>query len=87
MFTSWLLHVAEVFEDKMYVHLVMEKLEGGQLIDSIISAGHYSEADAARVFRTMVSVHTAYTTCRALFTGSPGHSAPCTFRRDFLLPR
>ncbi len=44
------------FEDKSYIHLVMEVCEGGELFDRIAEKGHFSEKQAAEVMRTVVSV-------------------------------
>ena len=46
----------DVFEDEDDVHIVMELCEGGELFDSIIDKGHYSERDAAVVVRAMAKV-------------------------------
>lgn len=46
----------DTFEDKQYVHLVMELCSGGELFDRIVSRGHYSEKDAADMIRTIVKV-------------------------------
>ncbi|GBF87955.1 calcium-dependent kinase [Raphidocelis subcapitata] len=43
-------------EDPASVYLVMELCEGGELFDAIVSAGHLTEKDAARFFRSMVEV-------------------------------
>lgn len=43
-------------EDKDYVHIVMELCEGGELFDSIVQAGNFSEKKAAMFFRKMVEV-------------------------------
>ncbi|GMH40545.1 hypothetical protein BSKO_08449 [Bryopsis sp. KO-2023] len=48
--------IIEAFEDKHHVHLIMEICTGGELFDSIIARGHYSEYDAANLIRTMVKV-------------------------------
>lgn len=45
-----------VFEDRHNIHLVMELCTGGELFDSIVSRGHYTEKDAAKVVRTMLKV-------------------------------
>ena len=42
-----------VYEDIRNVHIVMELCEGGELYDSIIEAGHYSEKKAAKNLQTM----------------------------------
>ena len=48
----------DVFEDEDDVHIVMELCEGGELFDSIIDKGHYTEKDAAEVIRSMAEVMT-----------------------------
>ena len=45
-----------VYEDKSNVCLVMEVCTGGELFDSIVKRGHYTEKDAAALIRTIVSV-------------------------------
>ncbi|GLC45677.1 hypothetical protein PLESTB_001317600 [Pleodorina starrii] len=47
--------IKDVFEDRGYVHLVEELCTGGELFDSIIERGHYSERDAAATFRCIAS--------------------------------
>lgn len=44
------------YEDATNVYLVMELCEGGELFDRIIERGTYTEAEAARLTRTIVSV-------------------------------
>ncbi|KAL3694786.1 hypothetical protein R1sor_008437 [Riccia sorocarpa] len=51
------------YEDKHNVHLVMELCAGGELFDRIIQRGHYSEAAAAALCRTIVQV---VQTCHSL---------------------
>jgi len=44
------------FEDKAYIHLVMEVCTGGELFDRISEGGHFSEKIASDYIRTIVSV-------------------------------
>ncbi|GMJ12347.1 calcium-dependent protein kinase 2 [Hibiscus trionum] len=44
------------FEDSVFVHLVMEICEGGELFDRIVAKGHYSEREAAKLIKTIVGV-------------------------------
>jgi calcium-dependent protein kinase len=37
----------EVYEDAKYLHLVMEKCDGGELFDRIFAIGYYKEQTAA----------------------------------------
>jgi len=46
----------DVFEDRNNVHLVMDLCTGGELFDHIIAAGSYTEQDAAKVMRTILTV-------------------------------
>lgn len=45
----------EVFEDKTNFYLVMELYEGGELFDEIISRQKFTEADAARTIKQVIS--------------------------------
>ncbi|KAL2902744.1 Calcium-dependent protein kinase 1 [Bienertia sinuspersici] len=44
------------YEDRHSVNLVMELCAGGELFDRIIAKGHYSEREAAKLFRQIVTV-------------------------------
>jgi serine/threonine protein kinase len=44
------------YEDKANVHLALELCKGGELFDAIVSAGKYSEKQAAAALHTMLSV-------------------------------
>jgi len=46
-----LLALVEAFEDEDGVHMVMEGAEGGELFQSVLQNGHYSEASAARAMK------------------------------------
>eukprot|EP00392_Amoebophrya_sp_AT5.2_P003607 g3612.t1 len=46
----------ETFQDDKSWHFVMELCEGGELFDRISNAGHFTEKQAARLMRQMVSV-------------------------------
>eukprot|EP01024_Parvocaulis_polyphysoides_P028208 TRINITY_DN25509_c1_g2_i2.p1 TRINITY_DN25509_c1_g2~~TRINITY_DN25509_c1_g2_i2.p1 ORF type:complete len:481 (+),score=100.05 TRINITY_DN25509_c1_g2_i2:147-1589(+) len=46
----------DTFEDKHFVHIVMELCEGGELFDSIVESGMYNERKAASVFKSMVDM-------------------------------
>mmetsp|Transcript_39542 Transcript_39542/g.101085 ORF Transcript_39542/g.101085 Transcript_39542/m.101085 type:complete len:479 (-) Transcript_39542:266-1702(-) len=46
----------EVYEDKKFVHLVMEVCSGGELFDRIVERVYYSEKDAATAVRTMAKI-------------------------------
>lgn len=44
----------ETFEDHQYVYLVMEMCKGGELFDSVIAAGHFTEAQVAIVMQQIL---------------------------------
>ncbi|XP_057805879.1 calcium-dependent protein kinase 26 [Salvia miltiorrhiza] len=44
------------YEDPLYVHIVMELCNGGELFDRIIQRGHYSEQKAAELTKIIVGV-------------------------------
>ncbi|KAI3804074.1 hypothetical protein L1987_32244 [Smallanthus sonchifolius] len=44
------------YEDPLYVHIVMELCNGGELFDRIIQRGQYSERKAAELTKTIVGV-------------------------------
>ncbi|KAL1307496.1 hypothetical protein HN51_049417 [Arachis hypogaea] len=45
-----------VFEDSLYVHIVMELCSGGHLLHRIMQKGHYNERDAASLCREIVTI-------------------------------
>lgn len=49
-------HLMDVYEDRDFVHMVMEICRGGELFDRIVEMGKYTERDAAAAVRTIVSV-------------------------------
>jgi len=51
-----IVNILQVYEDKSYIHIVMELCKGGELFDQIINKGHYSEKEAASLVRTMLYV-------------------------------
>ncbi|XP_076921204.1 calcium-dependent protein kinase 26-like [Bidens hawaiensis] len=44
------------YEDPLYMHIVMELCNGGELFDRIIQRGHYSERKAAELTKIIVGV-------------------------------
>ncbi|CAM8989194.1 unnamed protein product [Rhodiola kirilowii] len=48
--------IKDTFEDSVFVHLVMELCEGGELFDRIIKKGQYSEKEAAKLIKVIVGV-------------------------------
>ena len=46
----------DTFEDHKAIHLVEEWCSGGELFDSIVAKGHYSERDASRSIKTVLEV-------------------------------
>ncbi len=44
-----IVHLFDVFEEPDFTYLVLEKMEGGDLIDRIIDRRHYTEKDAKQV--------------------------------------
>ena len=44
----------DVYENELYIHLVTEYLEGGELLQRLQNKGTYSEKDAAIVIRSVL---------------------------------
>ncbi|KAI3424231.1 hypothetical protein D9Q98_009587 [Chlorella vulgaris] len=44
----------EYFVQQNKVFLIMELLQGGELLDAVLEQGHYSEADARTIFRQLI---------------------------------
>nr|XP_043638551.1 calcium-dependent protein kinase 26-like [Erigeron canadensis] len=44
------------YENALYVHIVMERCNGGELFDRIIQRGHYSERTAAELTKIIIGV-------------------------------
>ena len=51
-----IVQIKATYEDDQCVHIVMEYCAGGELFDRIIARGHYSERDAASVFRAIMDI-------------------------------
>lgn len=49
-----IVELIEAYEGSKHIYIVMELCEGGELFDRIVARGHYSEKDAATIFRTMM---------------------------------
>jgi len=47
--------VIETYEDKKYFFIVTEFYEGGELFDKIVSQQHFSEKDAAKTMKQILS--------------------------------
>ncbi|KAF9670638.1 hypothetical protein SADUNF_Sadunf13G0089700 [Salix dunnii] len=48
--------IKDTYEDPMFVHLVMELCEGGELFDRIVEKGQYSEKEAANLIKNIIGV-------------------------------
>lgn len=46
----------EVYEDKEYIHIVMELCSGDNLLQSVTAVEHYSERDAANTIKSVLEV-------------------------------
>ncbi|KAG7568034.1 Protein kinase domain [Arabidopsis thaliana x Arabidopsis arenosa] len=44
------------YEDSVFVHIVMDVCEGGELFDRIVSKGHFSEREAVKLIKTILGV-------------------------------
>ena len=49
-----IVELIDAYEGSKHIYIVMELCEGGELFDRIVARGHYSEKDAATIFRTMM---------------------------------
>lgn len=50
-----LVKIYKVYEEQDKIHIILELCEGGELYDSIVKRGCYSEADAARIMKQLMS--------------------------------
>ncbi|KYR03122.1 putative protein serine/threonine kinase [Tieghemostelium lacteum] len=50
-----ILKLYEVYETTRHLHLVLELVKGGELFDKIVQRGEYSEQDASKIVRQIVS--------------------------------
>ncbi|KDD72402.1 protein kinase [Helicosporidium sp. ATCC 50920] len=49
-----IIYLREYFEEANRAYLITEHLAGGELLDAVLAAGHYSEADARQAFRQLL---------------------------------
>lgn len=49
-----ILPLHDVYENSTYIFLVLELITGGELFDSIVEKGHYSEKDACTIIRSIL---------------------------------
>lgn len=54
--SSNVVSIKGAYEDSVFVYIVMELCEGGELFDRIVQRDHYTERKAAKLARTIVSV-------------------------------
>lgn len=52
---SNIVQIHESYEDRRFVHIVMELCRGGELYDRIEAHSYYSEKDAAGIFKSIVN--------------------------------
>ena len=45
----------ETYKDNKYYHIVMELCEGGELFEHLIEIGKFSEGDAAKIIKQILS--------------------------------
>lgn len=50
-----LVKIYKVYEEQDKIHIILELCEGGELYDSIVKRGCYSEGDAARIMKQLMS--------------------------------
>ncbi|TMW64221.1 hypothetical protein Poli38472_012843 [Pythium oligandrum] len=50
-----LVKIHKVYEEQGKIYLVLDMCTGGELYDSIVSRGHYNEADAAKIMSQLMS--------------------------------
>ena len=50
-----IIYLREYYEEGNKAYLIMEYLRGGELLDSVLDIGHYSELEARIIFRQIVS--------------------------------
>ena len=62
--------IHDFYQTKSHVYVVMELLNGGELLDAVMELGHYTEKDAAvimkQLFTGLISVHSKNITHRDL---------------------
>lgn len=51
---SYIISLYEVYENELYIHLVLEYLQGGELMTQLINKGAYSEKDASLVIKCVL---------------------------------
>ena len=77
-----ILKMYAVYEDNIYLHMVTELCEGGDLIESIISRGNFPEQDVAETMSKLISAVNHMQDCKVVHRDLKGDNILLTSSGD-----